>query len=41
MHREMMAVAEGLSADEARVVVEFLGRMTEALQKSHPDEKSI
>ena len=40
MHREMMAVAEGLSADEARVVVEFLSRMTEALQKSHHEEKS-
>ena len=40
MHREMMAVAEGLSADEARVVVEFLSRMTEALQKSHLEEKS-
>lgn len=39
MHREMMAVAEGLSADEARVVVEFLGRMTEALQKSHHEGK--
>ncbi|MFF1252481.1 MarR family winged helix-turn-helix transcriptional regulator [Pseudarthrobacter sp. NPDC058329] len=32
MHRRMMAVAEELSADEARVVVEFLGRMTDALQ---------
>ena len=40
MHREMMAVAEGLSAEEARVVVEFLTRMTEALQKSHAEEKS-
>jgi hypothetical protein len=28
----MMAVAEGLSADEARVVVEFLQRMREALE---------
>jgi hypothetical protein len=35
-----MAVAEGLSAEEARVVVEFLTRMTEALQKSHAEEKS-
>lgn len=32
MHRRMMAVAEGMSADEAKVVVEFLRRMTEALQ---------
>lgn len=40
MHREMMAVAEGLSVDEARVVVEFLSRMTEALQKPHHEEKS-
>jgi DNA-binding MarR family transcriptional regulator len=40
MHREMMAVAEGLSAEEARVVVEFLTRMTAALQKSHAEEKS-
>jgi len=31
MHRRMMAVAEGLTADEARVVVGFLQRMTEAL----------
>jgi DNA-binding MarR family transcriptional regulator len=36
MHRRMMAVAEGLSADEARVVVEFLQRMTQALE--HLDE---
>jgi hypothetical protein len=33
----MMAVAEGLSADEARVVVEFLQRMTDALE--HLDER--
>ncbi|MDQ0771428.1 DNA-binding MarR family transcriptional regulator [Pseudarthrobacter defluvii] len=32
MHRRMMAVAEGLSAEEARVVVDFLQRMTESLQ---------
>lgn len=38
MHRQMMAVAEGLTADEARVVVEFLARMTEALQRSHKDK---
>jgi hypothetical protein len=36
MHRRMMAVAEGLSADEARVVVEFLQQMTNALE--HLDE---
>lgn len=33
MHRRMMAVAESLSADEARVVVDFLRRMTEALEE--------
>lgn len=33
MHRRMMAVAEGLSADEARVVVDFLQRMTKALEE--------
>lgn len=32
MHRRMMAVAEGLSAEEARIVVDFLQRMTESLQ---------
>lgn len=31
MHRRMMSVAEGLSAEEARVVVDFLRRMTHAL----------
>ena len=31
MHRRMMAVAESLTADEARIVVEFLERMTEAV----------
>lgn len=31
MHRRMMAVAEGLSADEAQVVIGFLQRMTDAL----------
>jgi DNA-binding MarR family transcriptional regulator len=31
MHRRMMAVAESLTAEEARVVVEFLQRMTEAV----------
>lgn len=33
MHRRMMAVAEGLSAEEARVVVDFLQRMTQALEE--------
>src|SRR6478735_349932 len=28
MHRRMMSVAEGLSAEEARIVVDFLQRMT-------------
>ena len=31
MHRRMIAVAEELSAEESRIVVEFLRRMTEAL----------
>ena len=31
MHRRMMAVAEDLSAEEARTVVSFLRRMSEAL----------
>ncbi len=31
MHRRMMAVAESLTAEEARVVVKFLQRMTEAV----------
>lgn len=31
MHRRMMAVAEDLSGEEARVVIEFLRRMTDAL----------
>ncbi|HEX9088004.1 MAG TPA: MarR family transcriptional regulator [Arthrobacter sp.] len=31
MHRRMMAVAEGLSAEEARTVVSFLRRMSEAV----------
>lgn len=39
MHREMMSVAEGLTAEEARVVVNFLERMTEALQRAQHQEK--
>jgi DNA-binding MarR family transcriptional regulator len=31
MHRRMMSVAESLTADQARTVVDFLQRMTEAL----------
>lgn len=38
MHRRMMTVAEGLSAEEARVVVDFLQRMTEALQSPVKEE---
>lgn len=38
MHRQMMAVAESLTADEARVVVEFLDRMAEALQHVEHEE---
>lgn len=41
MHRRMMAVAEGLSAEDARVVVDFLRRMAEALEgerRNRPDE---
>lgn len=39
MHRQMMSVAEGLTAEEARVVVKFLERMTVALQQAQHDEK--
>lgn len=39
MHRQMMSVAEGLTAEEARVVVKFLERMTEALQQAQDEEK--
>ena len=39
MHRRMMTVAEGLSAKEARVVVDFLRNMTRAIQadQDRPD----
>jgi DNA-binding MarR family transcriptional regulator len=37
MHRRMMMVAETLSAEEARVVVDFLQRMTEALAGGKDD----
>jgi len=33
MHRRMLAVAEGLSAEESRVIVSFLRRMAEALNE--------
>jgi hypothetical protein len=43
MHRRMMAVAEGLSAEDARVVVDFLRRMAEALEgeRRNPRGESI
>jgi len=36
MHRRMLAVAEELSAEESRIIVNFLRRMTEALD-GHPE----
>lgn len=41
MHRRMMSVAESLSAEEARMVVEFLQRMTHALEavEQHEEKK--
>ena len=39
MHRNMMAVAEGLSSEEARIVVSFLRRMSEAIAQA-PDHGS-
>lgn len=41
MHRRMMQVAEGLTVDEARVVVDFLRRMTEALQAPESGKTKI
>lgn len=41
MHRRMMQVAEGLTADEARVVVDFLQRMTDALQAPEAGNNKI
>ena len=38
MHRRMMTVAESLSAEEARTVVAFLGRMTEAIAELEEGE---
>lgn len=39
MHRRMMSVAESLTAEEARVVVAFLQRMTQALAARDVDDK--
>src|SRR6476620_778606 len=41
MHRRMMSVAESLSAEEARIVVDFLQRMTNALAARDGEEKKI
>ncbi|KRE67135.1 MULTISPECIES: MarR family winged helix-turn-helix transcriptional regulator [Micrococcaceae] len=41
MHRRMMQVAEGLTAEEARVVVDFLQRMTDALQAPEGKDRKI
>ncbi|WP_457947133.1 MarR family winged helix-turn-helix transcriptional regulator [Pseudarthrobacter sp. alpha12b] len=41
MHRRMMAVAEGLTAEEARTVVDFLQRMTESLQARESEEVKV
>jgi DNA-binding MarR family transcriptional regulator len=41
MHRRMMQVAEGLTAEEARVVVDFLQRMTDALHAPEAGNSKI
>jgi DNA-binding MarR family transcriptional regulator len=41
MHRRMMSVAENLSAEEARIVVDFLQRMTQALAAHDGEDKNI
>lgn len=41
MHKRMMAVAEGLTTEEARVVVDFLQRMTQSLQAPEGEEIKI
>lgn len=41
MHRRMMVVAEGLTAEEARTVVDFLQRMTESLQAGEGAELKV
>ena len=40
MHRRMMTVAEGLTADQAHVVVDFLQQMTDALNVKGVPQKS-
>jgi DNA-binding MarR family transcriptional regulator len=40
MHRRMMTVAEGLTADQAHVVVDFLQQMTDALSVRDGQQKS-
>lgn len=40
MHRRMMSVAEGLSAEEARIVVQFLNSMTSAVHEDTAPEIS-
>jgi DNA-binding MarR family transcriptional regulator len=40
MHRRMMTVAEGLTADQAHVVVDFLQQMTDALSVKDGHKKS-
>lgn len=41
MHRRMMAVAEGLSADEARTIIGFLQRMTGALNVRDEHQEKV
>ncbi|RAX14945.1 MarR family transcriptional regulator [Pseudarthrobacter sp. AG30] len=41
MHRRMMSVAESLSAEDARIVVDFLQRMTDALAAHDGEAKKI
>lgn len=41
MHRRMMAVAEGLSADEARTIIDFLQRMTGALNVRDEHQEKV
>jgi DNA-binding MarR family transcriptional regulator len=40
MHRRMMTVAEGLTADQAHVVVDFLQQMTDALSVKNGHQES-
>ena len=41
MHRRMMSVTESLTAEEARIVVDFLQRMTQALASHDGEGKKI